>query len=153
MPETPTAAPSADSSAASSSLTARTVRGAAWTLSTSLGTRVIGLVGTLLLARYLAPEEYGEVTAASIVPLTAFAATSLGVGNYLLVNPKLGRAEVFHATCWFLSTGVVALAVAWAASGVIGPYFHLHDLPRYMPIFVVSTLLDRYPVALLTREV
>lgn len=142
MPETPTAA-SPTASSAGSSLTARTVRGAAWTLSTSLGARAIGLVGTLLLARYLAPAEYGEVTAASVVPLTAFAATSLGVGNYLLVNPRLGRAEVFHATCWFLSTGVIALAVAWAASGVIGPYFDLHDLPRYMPIFVLATLLDR----------
>ena len=29
-----------------------------------MSTRLIGLVGTLLLARYLAPDEYGEVTAA-----------------------------------------------------------------------------------------
>ncbi len=142
MPETPTAASSAPASA-SSSLTARTVRGAAWTLSTSVGTRVIGLVGTLLLARYLVPDEYGEVTAAMIVTLTAFTVTSLGVGNYLLANPKLGRAEVFHATCWFLSTGVAALAIVWAASSVIGPHFDAPDLPRYMPLFVAAALCDR----------
>jgi lipopolysaccharide exporter len=142
MPETPTAASSAGSST-SASLTARTVRGAAWTLSTSVSTRLIGLVGTLLLARYLVPDEYGEVTAAMIVTLTAFTVTSLGVGNYLLSNPGLGRAEVFHATCWFVSTGVVALAAVWAASGAIGPYFDAPNLPRYMPIFVAAALCDR----------
>jgi lipopolysaccharide exporter len=143
------------STAASSSLTARTVRGAAWTLSTSLGTRVVGLVGTLLLARYLAPEEYGEVTAAMIVTLTAFTVTSLGVGNYLLANPGLGRAEVFHATCWFLSTGVIALAVVWAAGSAIGPYFDAPNLPRYMPIFVAAALCDRiefFPERMLIRK-
>jgi PST family polysaccharide transporter len=143
MPDTPTAAPPPDPSAASGSLTARTVRGAAWTLSTSVTTNVIGKVGSLLLARYLLPDEYGEVTAASIVTLIAFAVTSLGVGNYLLVNPRLSRAEVFHATCWFLATGVVALGVVWAASGVIGPHIQAPNLSRYMPIFVAGGLLDR----------
>ncbi|HEX3765271.1 MAG TPA: oligosaccharide flippase family protein [Kofleriaceae bacterium] len=136
MSETSTAA-------SSSSLTARTVRGAAWTLSTSLGTRVIGLVGTLLLARYLVPDEYGEVTAAMIVTLTAFTATSLGVGNYLLANPTLGRSEVFHATVWFVSTGAVALGVVWAASGAIGPWVDAPHLARYMPVFVAAALCDR----------
>src|SRR5258706_9694368 len=64
------------------SLTVQTVRGAVWTMSTSLGSRVIGLVGTLLLARFLVPAEYGEVTAAQIVTVTAFSVTSLGVGIY-----------------------------------------------------------------------
>src|SRR5215831_10676902 len=107
MTESPTAGPS--------SLTARTVRGAAWTLSTSVASRVIGMVGTFLLARYLVPAEYGDVMAAMIVTLTAFSVTSLGVGIYLISTPELSRDQIFHATCWFLATGVAALGVAWAA--------------------------------------
>ncbi|HEX8114908.1 MAG TPA: oligosaccharide flippase family protein [Kofleriaceae bacterium] len=143
MPEPSTADSSAAPASASASLTARTVRGAAWTLSTSVSTRVIGLVGSLLMARYLDKGEYGEVTAAMILTLTAFTVTSLGVGNYLLSNPGLGRAEVFHATCWFLSTGVAVLAVAWAISGPIGPWFDAPHLSRYMPIYVAAALCDR----------
>jgi PST family polysaccharide transporter len=130
-------------SAGSSSLTARTVRGAAWTLSTSLGSRVIGLVGTLLLARFLAPAEYGEVTAAAILTLTAFGMTTLGVGIYLLSNRDLTRREVFHASVWFLATGTVALGVVWALSGPLGVWLDAPDLGRFMPIFVLSALLDR----------
>lgn len=130
-------------SAGPSSLTVRTVRGAAWTLSTSLVSRVIGLVGTLLLARYLAPAEYGEVTAASILTLTAFGVTTLGVGIYVLSNRDLTRAETFHATCWFLATGIAALGVVWALSGPLGSWLGAPDLGRYMPLFVASALLDR----------
>jgi lipopolysaccharide exporter len=147
MTESPSAGPS--------SLTARTIRGAAWTLSTSLGSRVIGLLGSLLLTRFLAPAEYGDVTAASIVTLTAFSVTSLGVGIYLLSNRELGRAQVFHATCWFLATGAVALGVVWALSGPLGQLFHAPTMGRFMPFFVLGALLDRIlflPERMLIRQ-
>lgn len=135
MTESPSAGPT--------SLTARTVRGAAWTMSTSLGARVVGLVGSLVLAHFLLPAEYGEVTAASIVTQSAFGVTSLGVGIYLLSNRDLTRAEAFHATCWFLATGVAALGTAWAFTGPIGRWLDAPSLGRYMPLFVLSALLDR----------
>lgn len=126
-----------------SSLTARTVRGAAWTLSTSLASRIVGMVGTFVLARYLVPAEYGDVTAAMIVTLSAFSITSLGVGIYLISSPTLGRDAVFHATCWFLVTGTAALGIAWALAAPLGAWFDAPGLVRYMPIFVASAMLDR----------
>ena len=147
MTESPTPGPS--------SLTARTIRGAAWTLSTSLGSRVIGLVGSLLLLRYLKPDEYGEVTAAQIVTLTAFGVTSLGVGTYLLSNRELTRAQVFHATCWFLATGIVALGIVWALSEPLGNWFNAPHMGRFMPFFVLSAVLDRilfFPERMLIRK-
>ena len=125
------------------SLTARTVRGVAWTLSTSLGSRVVGLVGTLLLARYLAPAEYGEVMAAQIVTLIAFSVTTFGVGIYLVSNRELLRAEVFHATVWFLATGAAALGLVWALARPIGDWLEAARLPDFMPLFVLSVGLDR----------
>ncbi len=124
------------------SLTTRTIRGVAWTLPTTLASRVIGLVGTLLLARYLAPEEYGQVMAAAIVALTAFGISTLGVGIYLLSNRDLTRAEAFHATVWFLATGAVVLGGAWALSAPLGHWLDA-DLGDYMPMFVLSAMLDR----------
>jgi lipopolysaccharide exporter len=130
-------------SAPPTSLTARTIRGVAWTLPTSLATRVIGLVGTLVLARWVAPDEYGVVTAAAIATLTAFSVTTFGVGIYLLSNRDLTRAEIFHATVWFISTGVAALAIVWALSGPLGVWLDAPTLGRFMPVLVASVLLDR----------
>jgi PST family polysaccharide transporter len=125
------------------SLTTRTVRGIAWTLSTSLGSRVVGLVGSLLLARYLVPAEYGEVTEATILTVTAFSVTTFGVGIYLLSNRDLTRAESFHATCWFLGVGVLALGGVWALSVPLGPSLGAPNLASFMPLLVLGALLDR----------
>ncbi len=127
----------------SANVTRRAIRGIAWTLPTSLGSRAVGLVGTLLLARYLAPAEYGEVSAATIVILTASSVTTFGVGIYLVTNRGLTRADAFHATGWFLSTGVAALAAVWALSGPLGEWFGVPNLKHYVPLLVVSGLLDR----------
>jgi PST family polysaccharide transporter len=127
----------------SESLTKRTVRGVAWTLPTTLASRIVGLVGTLLIARYLVPEEYGEVMAASIVTITAFGISTLGVGIYLLSHRELTRAESFHATVWFMATGVVALGGVWALSVPLGHWFDAPEMDAYMPALVGSALLDR----------
>ena len=132
-----------NSGSAPPSLTTRTVRGAAWTLSTTLGSRVAGLIGTLILARFLAPAEYGEITVAVTVTVTAFTVTTVGVGVYMLSNRDLTRAEAFHASCWFLATGIAAQAFVWALDGPIGRSFDAPNLGRYMPFFVASAVLDR----------
>lgn len=137
------------------SLTSRTVRGVAWTLPTSIGSRAVGLVGTLLIARYLVPSEYGEVSAAYILTLTATSVTTFGVGIYLVSNREVSRAEAFHATVWFLVTGVVAMAAIWALEGPLGRWSDAPHLSRFMPLFVVSAMLDRVgflPTRMLVRE-
>lgn len=139
----------------SSSLTKRAVRGIAWTLPTSLGSRAVGLVGTLLLARYLAPSEYGEVSAAWIVILTASSVTTFGIGIYLVTNRDVTRAEVFHSTCWFLATGVAALAIVSALSETLGAWFGAPNLQSFVPLLVVSALVDRVsyvPERMLVRK-
>lgn len=124
-------------------LTTRTVRGAAWTLSVGLGSRALGLVGTLLLARFMAPQEYGEVMAAAIVTTTAFGVSTLGVGIYVLTNRELTPSQSFHATCWFLATGAVALGIVWAGSAPIGRWLDAPRLPQTISVFVAAAWLDR----------
>ncbi len=123
-------------------LTRRTVLGIAWSLTTSLGSRAVGLVGTLLIARFLAPAEYGEVTAASIVLMTASSVTTFGVGIYLVTRPDASRDEVFHASFLFLVTGVVAVGATIASSGMLGTFFDVH-LGRYLAPLAAAVLLDR----------
>lgn len=125
------------------SVARRAVRGVAWTLPTSLGARAVGLVGTLVLARFLAPAEYGEVAAAATVVWSASSVTVFGVGLYLVTRPSVTRAEVFLATCWFLGVGVAALAGTWALSGALGAWVGSPGLRRFVPVLVVSALLDR----------
>src|SRR5262249_37646749 len=126
-----------------STLRQSAVRSAAWTLSTSVVSRAIGLAGTLLLARYLTPHEYGVATAAAIAVMTASTVTTFGVGIYLVAEVGISRAAAFHASCWFLATGVAALAVMLTVGDSLGQWSGAPGLAALLPVLVGATLLER----------
>ena len=74
-----------------------TVRGALWTIATGVGSRGVGLVGTLVLTRFIAPDAYGEVMVASVVVQTANQITAIGFGQYLVANPDAPRSALVLA--------------------------------------------------------
>ena len=131
------------SGAATLTLRQRAVRGAAWTLPTSIGSRAIGLLGTLVLARYLTPNEYGVVMTASIVATTASSVTTFGIGIYLVANAEISRSETFHATSWFLATGIVALIATMLLGGSLAEWASAPGLAGFLPLFLLAMFLER----------
>jgi lipopolysaccharide exporter len=125
------------------SLAHQAVRGAAWTIGTSIGGRLVGVVGTLLLTRFLAPEVLGEVGVASILVLTANQISSLGLGQYVVAKPGAGRDEVFHATVIYGGLGAVALASLLLLRDPLAPLFDAPGMVAYVPGLVVAALIDR----------
>jgi lipopolysaccharide exporter len=128
---------------ATATLRQRAVRSAAWSVPTSIGSRAVGLLGTLLLARYLAPGEYGVVMAASIAATTATTVTTFGVGMYLVANPGMSRAETFHASCWFLATGAAVLIVTLLLGDPLERWLGAPGLVHFLPMLIVAMLLER----------
>jgi hypothetical protein len=100
-------------------------------------------VGTLVLTRFVAPDEYGTISIAAVAVTTVSAVTSLGFGQYVVANPKEGDRTTFHATVYHLGLGLVALAAVWAASGWLGAWFDAPMLARYMPAILIAAALDR----------
>lgn len=140
---------------APSSLTRQAVRGAAWTLPTRLLSRGVGLVGTLLLARYLAPGEYGEVSATAILAASACSVTTFGVGVYLVANRDLSAEDAFHATCWFMATGAAALLAVVAFQGTLGSWFGIPHISVFLPVLALANLVERVvyvPERMLVRQ-
>lgn len=124
-------------------LRARTVRGAFWMILSNLASRMIGVIGTLVLTRYVAPAAYGDVAAASIWILTANQISTIGVGMYVIARPDSGRAMAFHATVLHLGLGVISilgfgLARSWLGGMVASPH-----MEAYVPGLVIAVLLDR----------
>src|SRR6202035_2399049 len=63
------------------SIERRAARGGAWDMAAGVGTRVVGLVGTLVLTRFIAPADYGEVSAAAVCVLSANQLLVFAFGN------------------------------------------------------------------------
>ncbi|WP_437532356.1 oligosaccharide flippase family protein [Sorangium sp. So ce726] len=142
--------------AGSSALARKAVLGAVWTIATGLGSRVLGLIGTLVLTRFIAPDVYGEVSAASVVIMTAHFLSSLGTGQFIASRPNLDRQMVFNATVYFHLAGVIAIAAVYLLREPIA--VHLVGAPgmlEFMPGLIVAMFIDRLwyvPDRLLIRE-
>lgn len=137
------------------SIALRAVSGALWSISTSVGARVIGLVGTLLLTRFLSEAQFGEVAVAQVVVLTVSIFTGLGLGQYIVAHPKAARANIFHASALYTAIGLVTLLAAVALRDPLGVWLGAPGMREFLPGLAVSVALERLafmPERVLVRE-
>jgi PST family polysaccharide transporter len=101
-------------------LAGRAAAGVVWTLAASLATRAVSLASLMLLARLLAPEDYGLLASALVYLTYAETASDLGTGA-ALVYWRGSPAEAAQAAfivglvmgwVWFALTVACAPAVA-----------------------------------------
>ena len=117
--------------------------GAAWTIISSLLARLVGMVGTFVLIRFVVPGDYGEASAASVVVSTVNQIATLGVGIYVIANRNATREEIFHATFIHMTLGVLAALALIVLGRPLAPLFDTPNLNRYLPGLACAALLDR----------
>jgi lipopolysaccharide exporter len=148
MPSPPVPRPSLASSAA---------RGALWTVIASVGGRAVGVLGTLVMTRFLVPDQIGEVSDATIVAMTANWITVWGFGQYAVV--KGGGADAgevtWHATVAYAVLGALSLGLVALFGGRLMPFFDAPHAAAYIPAMALAVYLRRLaamPERVLTRE-
>lgn len=129
--------------------------GAAWSILAGLLSRGVGLVGTLIMTRYLAPEVMGEVTTATVLAFTVNWATHLGFAKYLILRSGEGAEPVFHVLVMSLvMVGVPLLGLVAAADELAG-WFSAPHLAQYLPGMALTVFIRRIgsvPEKLLSRD-
>ena len=117
-------------------------RGAAWNLFFGVGARILQLVGTLILTRFIAPDEYGAVLTASITVVTAGALTTFSFGQYLIAK-RSSPEVVFQAMVVHVGLGVLAMAVVYVLRDPLGVFFDAPTMGRYVGAYAIAHLIDR----------
>ena len=133
----------ASRSAHQANILSRATRGAFWIILSGTGARFLGIVGTLAITHYLSPEEYGEVSLAALVTMTASVLANCGLSQYVASKPNAGRAAVFHASFYFLLTGAFALGLSAIFGGPFGRLVSAPNIARLLPALALSAFLDR----------
>ena len=137
------------------SLGLKAVRGAIWTIGSSVGGRIIGLVSTLILTRFISPHEYGAVSVAIAIVLTAEEFTQLGLTQYIVAHPKSSRQTAFHATVYHMGFGLLALGIVALLREPLSRFFEAPEAAAFILGTVVSSLFDRVavvPERILSRD-
>ncbi len=124
-------------------------------LAGGLTSKVLGLLGTLLVVRYVAPDDYGEALVTAIVVGTASTFSSLGIGQFVIVRAG-GRPDLtFHATVFQMVLGLLAAGIVVLFQEPLGAWANAPAMGRYVPALVLSMLLDRVwlvPERMLMRD-
>lgn len=127
------------------SLAHKAARGALWTVISSIGGRSVGVIGTLILTRFLAPHTIGEVSDAAILCMTANWITTWGFGQYTVVKGRGANARevTWHATFFYLVLGVVALAMVVLLGGMVMPFLDAPQAAAYVPGMAIAMFIRR----------
>lgn len=127
------------------SLAHKAARGALWTVISSVGGRAVGVIGTLLLTRFLAPQDIGEVSDAAILCMTANWITTWGFGQYTIVKGRGAvRTEVtWHATFFYFVLGVLSLGIVALIGGRLMPLLDAPDAAMYVPPLALAFFIRR----------
>lgn len=98
-------------------------QGALFSIAMRWTDRLIGLVSTLILARLLAPEDFGIIAMASLVIGLVGVLLDLGVNVALIQNPQATQAH--YDTAWTLRIlqSAVTAALIFLGAPLAGEYF------------------------------
>ncbi|MEO8704759.1 MAG: oligosaccharide flippase family protein, partial [Kofleriaceae bacterium] len=127
------------------SLAHKAARGALWTIVSSMGGRAVGVLGTLVMTRFLLPSEIGEVSDATIIAMTANWVTIWGFGQYCVVKGRGDDApEVrWHATVAYMGLGAISLGLVALFGGRLAPFFDAPKAAAYIPGMALSLYIRR----------
>lgn len=137
------------------SLAQVTARSAVWNLTTTVGGRVVTVIGTLVLIRYVAPGPYGEVIIASAVVFTASHLMNLGVGQYVVSQRSAGAEAVFHATACYVAVGLVVITLIVIFRGHLDALVDTPGMSHFIPGLALAAMIDRVafmPERILIRD-
>ena len=136
------------------SIAQQAARGVAWNIIFGVGSRLLQLLGTLVLTRFIAPEAYGAVLSASIAVITAGISTTFAFGQYLIAYRADARVA-FQAAVVHVSLGIATMGAIIAFRTPLADWLHTPEMALFIPGFAFAHMLDRLryvPERLLLRD-
>jgi lipopolysaccharide exporter len=126
------------------SLSKKVVRGGMWVFGLRITNRGLGFIRTIILARLLAPSDFGLLGIAmlAISTLETFSQT----GFHAALIQKKENVESYLDTAWTVSAirGVILFSVLFFSAPLIAQFFNSPQATLVIKVIAVSTLLSGF---------
>lgn len=132
----------------------RAASGVLWITAQKWIVRIAGLITIAILTRFLSPEDFGVVAAATTVLPFFYLISDLGFATYIVQADDPDRRTLSTGFWFSVSAGLVLTAALIVGAPVFGLLFGSPDLVpvlRYLAIAVLLTAISSVPTALLRR--
>ncbi len=127
--------------------------GVAWNIAAGLSVRALGLVGTLVLTRFLAPGEFGDVMMAGVVVDTAARVANYNLGLFVITH-RSDAGEAFQAFVYHVGAIASACLAVTFFRYPIADALGSPGMTRYIPWLAFAMVLlqtSRIPESTLHR--
>ncbi len=121
----------------------KAARGVVWTTGMALVSRAVGLVGTLVLTHFIAPEVMGEVVTASAVAFAINFSTQIGASQYVMLRGDDDPEAVFHVTVMSVALVALPLLLLTLLAPKIAPLLSAQHAAQYVPGMALVVLIGR----------
>ncbi len=131
------------------------VSGFAWQSATKLIIQLFSWTTTILVARILAPEDYGIVAIQGIFTVTIGMVVDMGVSRGLIQKDSVTEQEIDSLFYFSLLMGVTAFSLYYLVAPVIAGFYQipeLVDILRVAGLTFIFGSLKSVPVAITMRE-
>lgn len=129
---------------AHSTLSQKVVRGGAWILGLRIYNRGLGFIRTIILARLLAPEDFGLLGIAmlAISTIETFSQT----GFETVVIQKKGDVELYLDTAWTVSVirGALLFVILFISAPFVAHFFNTSQATLIIRVIAISTLISGF---------
>lgn len=130
-------------------------RGVAWAGISRLASQIATWIVTLLVARILAPSDYGVVASATIYVALLRMLTEFGLGSAIVAQRSLSERQIAQLGGLAFLAGLVACAVTTVLAEPVSRALRLPQLEAVLIVLGASTAvatLNALPTALLQRR-
>ena len=106
---------------------------------------MVGVLGTLVITRFLKPDVIGEISDATILCMTANWITIWGFGQYSVVKGRGAEAAevTWHATVFYIVLGVISIGAVALFGGRLTPFLDAPHAAVYVPGMALSVFIRR----------
>lgn len=137
------------------SLTQKTTIGIIWNFAELLSKRGIGIVVTLLLARFLTPEDYGLVAMVAVFLAIANSLMDLGFNQALIRKKEANNADFSTAFYANLALGALSYLILFFSAPFIATFYEEPRLTVIVRVIGIVILINAFQVvqsAILNRN-
>ncbi len=108
----------------------------------SMGVRQVAqIVGALVIARILGPEDFGVISAAMILVVLTPLILDLGLSSALIQRPELRKDHIKTTTTINVVSALILGGAVWASSGWIAQFFGSSALQHIYAILGIAMIL------------
>lgn len=131
------------------------IKGVFWSAVEKYSSLAVSIVISMVLARLLSPEMYGEVAIASIILGFLSMISSMGMGPAIIQNRSLTHNDLNTIYTFSFFLGIILAVVLWCASWGISSFYEIPHLVVSCQILCINLFfatINMVPHALMVKN-